>query len=103
MLEIKRAIAVHKDDADLANRPNASVKILLSSARYKQIQDKCYGKPGQPLIRKTPVVRFAIILGTTVLILLMWRYVSVFKVNKQLKKPAERSQTSPSAKTGIHR
>ncbi len=84
LFEVKRAIAVHKGNSELRNKLNDSVKVLMSSAEFKEIYSKWYGQ-------KTPfwnVKRVAVIMGIFVsltgLALLTWRFYSVMKLNKRL-------------------
>ena len=84
LVEIKRAVAVHRDDTALVNKLNDAVKELVVSAKYKEIYSKWYGKPA-PF---WTVTRIAVIMVTSTsiigLVLLAWRFYSVMKLNNNL-------------------
>ncbi|MBT4641068.1 MAG: transporter substrate-binding domain-containing protein [Deltaproteobacteria bacterium] len=102
LLEIKRGIAVHKDDKSLVDRLNKSVKILFSSAAYKNIHDRYYGNTNTSLISKKTVILITTILGLIILLLFVWRYLSVFKINKILRKTiTERKQAEEKIKSSL--
>jgi len=84
LLEIKRAIAVHSDHSDLVNKLNDSVKVLMSSAKYKEIYTRWYGKPAPFWSVKRVVVIMGISISIIGLALLAWRFYSVMKLNNSL-------------------
>lgn len=84
LLEVKRAIAVHKGNPDLLKKLNDSVKVLMSSPAFKTIYSRWYGKT-QPF---WSVKLVAVIMGISIsvigLVLVAWRFYSVIKLNKRL-------------------
>ncbi len=83
--EIKRALAVRRDDAPLLARLDAAVKIFVGSPDYQRIYTKWYGKP-------TPfwtVTRVASVMGSLLVIALLgmgvWRHRSLVGVNRELE------------------
>jgi PAS domain S-box-containing protein len=84
LLEIKRAIAVHRDHSDLVNKLNDSVKVLMSSEKYKEIYTRWYGKPAPFWSVKRVAVIMGIFISIIGLALLAWRFYSVMKLNNSL-------------------
>lgn len=89
LVEIKRAIAVRKDDTELLARLNEAVEQFVGTEGYKQIYVKWYG---QPELFWTPA-RVAWAMGGLVLLVLVvmaaWRYRSVVTLNRDLVKNIE--------------
>lgn len=82
--EIKRAIAIHKNNTALLSRLDRSIKIFTSSTEYQRIYAKWYGKPTPYWnTRKVSWLAGSIIL-IAILISLYTRYASIQKINSQL-------------------
>jgi len=99
LLEIKRAIAVHSDHSDLINKLNDSVKALTSSAKYKEIYSRWYGKPAPFWSVKLVAVIMGILISIIGLSLLAWRFYSVMKLNNRL---FDQTQKSNIAEEALH-
>jgi diguanylate cyclase (GGDEF)-like protein/PAS domain S-box-containing protein len=84
LVEIKRAIGVHKDETALLNKLNQAIEQLIKSDLYEQIFSHWYAKP-QPfwsprrilLIMFTPMV---LVIALTVI----WRFYSLKRINLRL-------------------
>jgi PAS domain S-box-containing protein len=84
LLEVKRAIAVHKDDSALIKRLDVAVSKLMNSAEYNTIYTRWYGEPAL----FWSVKKMAIFMGGAILFvgfaLLIWRFNSVTRLNHKL-------------------
>lgn len=84
LLEIKRGIAVHKDNTNLIIKLNDAVKDLMTSAEYSRIYSKWYG----PQTSFWSTRKVAVFMGSAIIVLgavlLAWRFHSVTQLNKRL-------------------
>ncbi len=82
--EIKRAIAVRKDNIQLLEELNAAIKYFVGQPEYQRIYVKWYGKPA---VYWTPG-RVAKVSGVLLLLslgaMLAWRHFSIRRLNRQL-------------------
>lgn len=82
--EIKRAIAVRKNNSRLLKILNTGVSNFVGTPEYQDIYRKWYGKPSSYWTHKKIMVLMGS--GTLLVIVLMalWRYISMFKLNRKL-------------------
>ncbi len=85
LVEIKRGIAVHKDNTVLLSRVDAALSTFLGSESYKKLYVQWHG--GQPAF--WTVERVLVSMGALVLlsmvVMFVWRYVSLAKINHRLR------------------
>lgn len=94
LIEIKRAIAVRKDQPELLNVLDREVKAFVATPEYGEMYTKWNGEPEPYWNAKRVGTTMAIILAIIVIFLLSWHYFSVVKLNNSLKSSiTEREQT----------
>ena len=85
LLEVKRAIAVRKDQTELFDVLDKEVKAFVATPEYGEIYAKWYGEP-EPYWN---VKRVATAMGTVLVLVVLcfagWHYYSTLKLNKELK------------------
>ena len=84
--EIKRGIAIRKGEPKLFQRLETAVQQLMKSPEYKTIYEKWHGKPKSFWNVKRVILLMGALFGLITAILLLWRYVSIIKLNKALDK-----------------
>lgn len=88
--EIKRGIAVRKGEPELFQKLDNAVRQLIKMREYQMIYEKWYGRP-QPFWNATrAVIGMGMVLGLTVACMLVWRYVSILRLNRSLSEAEER-------------
>lgn len=92
LTEIKRAIAINRDREDLLNIFQPAAQKFILSARYKEIYLNWFSEP-EPFwsIRRVALLMGGIILLVLVL-MVVWRHISVLRLNRQLGQAEERFQ-----------
>jgi ABC-type amino acid transport substrate-binding protein len=93
--EIKRAIAIRKDNTVLLERLNKGLEGFVGSPDYQRIYTKWYGKPIQYW---TPRRIFIIVIPIFSIVsiiagMYIWRYLSVLRLNQELQKAFDTIKT----------
>jgi len=84
VIEIKRGIAVHKDNAALLTRLDSALSIVLSSQSYKKIYVKWHAEqPDYWTVERVLMLMGALVL-LSIITMFVWRFVSLSKINNQL-------------------
>jgi diguanylate cyclase (GGDEF)-like protein/PAS domain S-box-containing protein len=84
IVEIKRAIGVHKNDPALLKRLNKATVEFVDSPEYHRIYAKWYGKP-TPFWTVSKVIILGIAAGAiVVIIMVIWRYFSLLRLTREL-------------------
>lgn len=97
LIEVKRSIAVVKGKTDLYVKVNRTLKKILNSNDYQEIYGKWYQTP-EPFWNSRRVgIVMGLVLGITVIGLLLWRFFSLWKLNKVLEKTIEEKQHTQDA------
>jgi PAS domain S-box-containing protein len=84
LLEIKRAIAVRKDQPELFNKLDGSVKSFVLTPEYQEIYSKWYGKPEPYWNTMRVMIVMGALLVLIIISLVSWRYLSMLRLNKAL-------------------
>jgi len=90
LLEIKRGICTHKDDKALAKTLNQAVLSLLDSNKYQEIYSKWHGKKKSLWTTRLIVLSMSILLIIVVVSMVVWRFISLARINRTLKKAEKR-------------
>ncbi len=93
LLEVKRAIAVRKDNTELLNRLDNEVKKLVASHEYEQIYAEWYGEEDVYWSPMRIMVVGSIILTILIIYFLSWHYFSLIRLNKHLRRSIEKQKT----------
>ncbi|MDJ0557428.1 MAG: EAL domain-containing protein [Microcoleaceae cyanobacterium MO_207.B10] len=92
LIEIKRAIAVRKENIQLLARLNQAVESFVGSQEYQEIYIKWYGKP-TPFWTNTRIFwSMSGLLLLTVSLMAVWRYYSLLPFSRLQRVQAEISQ-----------
>lgn len=86
LVEIKRAIAVRKSDAQLVVRLNKVVTEFVGSPEYQELYQKWYGKPKPYWTPKRIIFSMTVVAVFAVCLMALWRYLSLLKLNRVLLK-----------------
>ena len=90
LAEIRRAISVSRENRALRDRLDAAVDRFVGTQRYRDIYVKWYGRPA-PFWTATRVAgAMAALLAGMLLVMGLWRYVSVMRLNRRLTESIER-------------
>ncbi len=89
LLEVKRAIAVRKGDAELLERLDKAVRGFISTAEYEKVYAKWYGRPGHFWTSGRVLMVFAAMLAFAVFVGAAFRYAFVVRYNRQLRASIE--------------
>ena len=84
--EIKRGIAVRKGETELLQKLDNAVQQLIGMPEYKQIYQNWYGSPTLFWNMRRVIWAMVCLLGVTIVAMLAWRYISVFRINRVLSK-----------------
>ncbi len=91
--EVKRGIAIRKGNPELFNKLDNAMGQFLTTAEYKDIYEKWYGRP-QPFWNVSRVILVAAILfSLTIIGLLTWRYISIVRLYRTLSEAKNRFRT----------
>lgn len=90
--EVKRAIAVRKDNPQLLNRLNRAIEGFVGQSEYQQIYVKWYGKPNFYWTAHRIILTSVALIFFTISAMAVWRYYSLFKLNRELIKNIQRRQ-----------
>ncbi|RPH47949.1 MAG: PAS domain S-box protein [Desulfobacteraceae bacterium] len=85
LFEVKRAIAVGKGNKDIINKLDAVVKDFITTQEYKKIYTMWYGAPYPYWTIRRLLILAGIILVFIIIIFTVWRYLSLKRLNIELK------------------
>ncbi|MBF0328569.1 MAG: transporter substrate-binding domain-containing protein [Nitrospirae bacterium] len=89
LAEIKRAIALHKDNRELLAKLNAATKEFVGSPEYNRLYDKWHASP-KPLIAVSgKTVLITLIIFLVIGAMALWRYISLAHLNQRLQSEIE--------------
>jgi PAS domain S-box-containing protein len=97
LLEVKRAISVHKDNRMLLDRLDSAVSDFVSSDAYQRTYTRWYGEP-KPFW--TPI---RIVLSMTTIILvssfagIVWHYIRTTSINRRLRRSIQERESAEEA------
>jgi PAS domain S-box-containing protein len=99
LLEVKRAIAVQKDNRELLNSLNRAIVAFRPTPKYQAIYTRWYGKsePYWTVARISTAV--TAVAGSLILLILVWHYRSTVVLNRQLKATAKQHALTQAALT----
>ena len=97
LIEVKRAIAVGKGKTDLLHKLDTAVKELIPTPEYKKIYNRWHGTP-EPYWNALRVLILAgVILVLVIVIFTGWHYLSLRRLNRDLKYSLEEQKKADSA------
>lgn len=82
--EIKRGMAVRKDNAQLAEILNRNISEFTSSVEYQHIYIKWFGSKRRPLNTDRIIAAAVASILVSIIVMSFWRYRSVRKLNREL-------------------
>ncbi len=85
VMDIKRAMAMRKDNIVLRDKLNNVIKGYVGSPAYKNIYVKWYGKPASFWTVRNIIYFMSAIILATVIAMAVWRYRTVTELNRELK------------------
>jgi len=85
LLEVKRAMAVHKDNITLLRIFNNELDNFIGSKSYQSLYVKWFGKPKKYWTIKRVVIIFSISIALIMLVFIFFHYRSVLKINRALR------------------
>lgn len=88
--EIKRSLAVRKEDRDLHARLDAAARTFVASAAYRALQEKWFRDPEPERRYRRYLTIFAGILAAVVATLVAWRMASVYRLSRRIVEDEER-------------
>lgn len=97
LLEIKRAIAIKKNRVGLYVELNKSMQSFLESDDYQEIYAEWYHTPEPFWDVRSVVLVMSVFLGLVVLMMIIWRFVSIWRLNLALQQTItekEKTQTA---------
>ena len=84
LFEIKRAIALRKGQPELLNRLTLAVANFVSTQAYQSIYKKYFRRPEPYWNARRIFLIMSVLLVSTTVLLLFWRYLSLIKINRTL-------------------
>lgn len=90
LAEIKRAIAVRKNAAEVLQRINAATEIFIKSPEYQKLYLKWYGRPTPYWTARRVTGLAAAVIIIVILAMGLWRYVSLSRINLTLRQEIEK-------------
>jgi PAS domain S-box-containing protein len=97
LLEVKRAIAVSKDNRPLLDSLNRAVEAFRDTPDYEAIYKRWYGKPAPYWTVARLGTVLATAAGTLVLLILVWHYRSTLRLNRRLAATSAESRQTQAA------
>ncbi len=102
--EIRRAIAVRKDDRMLLDRLNRAIETFIGTPAYQQVYVKWYGKPVPYWTERGIILSGSTLLLVIIAVMAGWRYLSVVRLNRELSiAVAKRDEAVSSAEQNSRR
>ena len=83
--EIKRGIAVRKGEPELFQKLDGAVHQLVKRPEFQAIYEKWHGRPMPFWNVHRVIIAMSVILGAAVAGMFVWRYLSLFKLNRRLE------------------
>ena len=88
--EIKRGIAVRKGEPELFSKLDNTIRQFIKTPEFRRIYEKWYGKP-EPFWNLTRIILvMGVVLVLTIAGMLVWRYLSLLRLNRSLSEAEER-------------
>ena len=87
--EIKRGMAVHKENAALLSILDEEIRVFVTSPEYRNIYTVWFGKPASFWTLDKVVGIFTALLAAIIICLLGWRSWTVLRLNRKLQKSEE--------------
>ena len=96
LLEVKRAIAVRKGLPELLERLDAEVEVFIRSPEFMKIYTRWHSEP-EPYwsVRRVTIV-MGMAIAFIVLILMLWRYSSIMRINRVMEAVVKESEKTNS-------
>lgn len=85
LLEVKRGIAVVRERPELLVVLNTALRDLLDSDEYQEIFEKWYQAPEPFWNTRRVAYVMGVTLAVVVLLLLIWRFISIWRLNRKLQ------------------
>ncbi|MDX1644339.1 MAG: ATP-binding protein, partial [Thermoanaerobaculia bacterium] len=89
LAEIRRAIAVRRDETELLGRLDSAVETFVGSPLYEEIYARWYGEEPPFWTPRRVGFVMAVILVLTILLMTLWRYRAVVEANRRLRRAIE--------------
>ena len=94
LIEISRAISVHKENKSLLKKIDSAVAELINSETYKRIYTRWYGNP-RPFWTVSRVAAFmTAILIISIIVMGVWRYHSTMRLNQALLENIQKEEAA---------
>jgi hypothetical protein len=101
-IERERCLAVHKNNIQLLKQLNNSLHGFVGSSEYQRIYLKWYGSPAPYWTTRKILIAGGIFLFIAVFGMALWRYISIFRINKELSRNiAVREQAEQALKAAV--
>lgn len=97
VMEIKRAAALRRDDRELLARLNRVTRDFLQTQDYQRIYAKWYGRPKEWWTAGRMSLFASGALGLVVIVMALWRHLSIVKLNKDLLSTIEERKKAEAA------
>jgi len=97
LLEVKLSIAVRKGNHELLKKLDNEVKTFIKTPRYEELYAKWYGKPEPYWTARRVAVFGGGLLAVAIVSLVVWRYLSLLRLNRELKAAAEERKKAEEA------
>jgi len=85
LMELKRGMAMRKDDTELFAKLNAIMDAFVRTPEYQQIYTKWYGKPKPFMAVSKKMLLGAILIILVIGAMALWRYISIAGLNRKLQ------------------
>ena len=97
LLEVKRAISVHKDNRVLLDRLESAASVFVSSDAYQRIYTKWYGEP-KPFWtpRRVVLIMTTLILACSI-VAVVWYYIQTTAINRRLRQSIQDRENAEKA------
>lgn len=99
LMEVKRAIAVQKDNRELLAKLNTAIEALQATPKYRSIYTHWYGRPAPYWTIERISTIFAAVAGGVILLILLWHYRSTVALNRRLETTTRQQEQMQAALT----
>lgn len=97
LLEVKRAISVHKDNRVLLDRLESAVSVFVSSDAYQRTYAKWYGEPEPFWAHKWIVLNIATLILLFCIAGVVWHYIRTTSINRRLRQSIKDRESAEEA------
>ncbi|MCK9365228.1 MAG: EAL domain-containing protein [Syntrophales bacterium] len=97
LIEVKRAIAVGKGKTELLNKLDKEVNAFVATPAYAKIYARWYGTPEPYWDARRVLILAGVVLALVIVILAVWRYLSLMRLNRDLKYSLEEQKKAEKA------